>query len=62
MQEHLTRLKAASTTVTELVNRAEQAPDPPRPGRGAVRTGRGGPGAESRLCGAGPHAPSFGPA
>ena len=27
MQEHLTRLKAASTTVTELVNRAEQAPD-----------------------------------
>ena len=27
MQEHLTRLKAASATVTALVNRAEQAPD-----------------------------------
>ena len=29
MQEHLTRLKAASATVTALVNRAEQAPDQP---------------------------------
>ena len=29
MQEHLPRLKAASATVTELVKRAEQAPDQP---------------------------------